>query len=89
MDNKAKLLAAVKDTYQKSCERATARYTTGFDSRLYQAAVGKNHERGNRLINKAMALCGHPSTMTFEPTDQLSEAELAFLARFGTEVAHE
>lgn len=56
-------------------------YNEHFDNLLYIAAVSDDAERGVRLQDKALALCGD-TTRTIGNLERLTSAEARFLARF-------
>lgn len=72
---------------EKMRDYAMPRYHARFDSDLYRAAVQDNGddyaERGNALIDEALALCGHPYYSASNTAWTL--AELAFLVPFTKE----
>lgn len=71
----------IRDRTNYMMQAAYSKYANRFDNGLYTRAtyrVGNN--RANRLIDEALALCGHPSyNITYT---EWNEAELAFLVKF-------
>lgn len=60
---------------------AYSKYHANYDNALYLAAVGDDYEKGIRLGDTALALCGHPACVIDHSFGNDKEA-LAFLAKF-------
>ena len=69
-------------TLQAAASRAYAKYRAAYDNDLYLAAIGlHDSERGVRLSDAGLALCGSP-WVSVDLKAEWSDAEAEFLARF-------
>lgn len=53
---------ALMDRLKEISSKAYAKYNACYDNGLYVAAVGDDTERGVKLSDTALALCGHPGS---------------------------
>ena len=71
----------LRDMTDKIAAAAYEKYHANYDNALYRAAVGSDHEKGCRLGDTALALCGHPNC-TVDLSFEGDTAAIAFLAKF-------